>query len=76
MAQRKPNERPSPANRSEWARLDEDGYELPGPHADVIFALAATPDLKRRRRFWMKVVGRGPVRPTAGAEPEADATSM
>jgi hypothetical protein len=78
MAQRKRNERPAPG---EQARLDEDGYEYPGPHADVLFALQAGPDIKRRRRFWMKLVGRGQagtgaaevriVRPAAPSEPEA-----
>ncbi|MFL6126900.1 hypothetical protein [Actinophytocola sp.] len=44
-------------------RLDEDGYEYPGPHADVLFGLE--PDTTagqelRRRGFWTKLVGRAP----------------
>lgn len=39
MAQRKQNERSVPVRRIEQARFDKDGYERPGPHADVIFQL-------------------------------------
>lgn len=86
MAQRKRDERPTPAKPSEQARLDEDGYECPGPHADVLFALEAGPHTKRRRRFWMKLVGRGQagtgavesriVRPAAPSEPEAGTATL
>jgi hypothetical protein len=83
MAQWKRDERPAP---SEQVRLDEDGYELPGPHADVLFALQAASDVRRRRGFWTKLVGRGPVgaevverrivRPTAPSEPEAGTATL
>jgi len=83
MAQRKRDERPAP---SEQARLDEDGYERPGPHADVLFALQAGPDIKRRRGFWTKLVGRGQagagapeiriVRPAAPSEPETGTATL
>jgi hypothetical protein len=83
MAQRKRDERPAP---NEQARLDEDGYERPGPHADVLFALQAGSDARRRRRFWMKLAGRGPagtgvaesriVRPVTPSEPEAGTATL
>lgn len=50
MAQRKQNER----SASEQARFDEDGYECPGPHADVIFELESAPEPRRRLKFWTK----------------------
>jgi hypothetical protein len=77
MAQRKRNERPASAKPGEQARLDEDGYELPGPHADVLFALQVGPDIKRRRRFWLR--GEAEVRivrPPAASEPEAGTATL
>jgi hypothetical protein len=83
MAQRKRNERPASAKPG---GLDEDGYEYPGPHADVLFVLQSGPDIKRRRRFWMRLVGRGQagagaaetglVRPAAPSEPEAGTATL
>ena len=80
MAQRKRNERPASAKPG---GLDEDGYEYPGPHADVLFVLQAGPDIKRRNRFWMKLVGRGQagtetglVRPAAPSEPETGTATL
>lgn len=44
MAQRKRDERSPLVGRNARPRLDEDGFECPGPHADVIFELASPRD--------------------------------
>jgi hypothetical protein len=83
MAQWKRDERSAP---SEQVWLDEDGYERPGPHADVLFVLQADSDVRRRKGFWTKLVGRGPAgtevvergiaRPAAPSEPEAGTATL